>query len=130
MIELELGFPPSVNHYKRVGPITTTKSGKLYQKRINTAATNRFYWEVWVKVMGLKAQEGFKSFHSAMILAIEVDLHYPDHRKRDIDNNIKIIFDSLVRSQLIPDDSQIARLLVQRKDIIPDGLVKVRVYEV
>ena len=39
-------WPPSVNHYKKVGQLITTKKGKTFQTRVNTQATKTFYYEV------------------------------------------------------------------------------------
>lgn len=130
MIELELSWPPSVNSYKKVGKLTRTKTGKLYQPKVNSPETNRFYFEVWGRILALNAKEGVKFVYSSTIsLEVTIDLYPPDNRRRDIDNGIKIIFDSLQRGGLIEDDFQIARLLVTRRDIIPKGKVIVRIQE-
>jgi crossover junction endodeoxyribonuclease RusA len=123
---LTLPWPPSVNHYKQPGRLTTTKTGKLYQTRVDTQETKTFYYNVWVKIYKLKLKEGLKSFHDATIV-VEVDAHPPDHRKRDLDGILKVLLDSMQRANLYNDDAQIARLLVQRKDIIEGGQVVVRV---
>lgn len=122
MITLTLPYPPSVNHYKRAGRLTTTKSGKVFQPRINTDATKRFYYEVWMKVR----VSGFKSLGGA-ILSLEMDVYPPDKRKRDIDNVIKPAIDSLMNSGLFDDDYQIARLIVTRCSIIEHGQIIVRI---
>jgi crossover junction endodeoxyribonuclease RusA len=128
MIELELPYPPSVNHYKTVGCVLTTNTGKLYQKRIDTKETKRFYSEVWIKWTQAKALDGLKSL-SGCAISVEVYLHSPDNRKRDIDNPCKVLLDSLQKAGVYDDDNQICRLLVQRMDIIPKGKVFVRIAE-
>lgn len=130
-VKLELPWPPSVNHYKIVGKIGITKKGKIYQKRINSPKTNLFYLEVWAMIKSRMSKEGFNSFDSETIsLQVYIDLYPPDNRRRDIDNSIKVLLDSLVRGGLIQDDSQISRLNVQRMGIIPDGKVLVKVSEI
>jgi hypothetical protein len=79
MITLELPFPQSVNNYKKMGRITRTKTGKIYQARIDSPETKLFYWQVWAIVGKLK----LKSFGSAL-LSMEVDVYPPDARRRDI----------------------------------------------
>jgi len=128
MIELELPWPPSVNNYKQIGRMITTANGKLLQTRKNSPETNRYYYEAWVKIRALRGQDGLKLPLSAMI-SIEVDAYPPDNKKRDLDNILKVLLDSLVRGGLIVDDSQVARLLVERKAIIPQGKVIIRVTE-
>lgn len=122
MIEITLPYPPTVNHFKRTGRILTTKSGKQYQPRVNTDATKRFYYEVWMLVR----QSGLEGLGEATI-SLELDIYPPDKRKRDIDNVIKPTVDSLMRSGLFDDDSQIARLLVTRKVMISQGQIIVRI---
>jgi crossover junction endodeoxyribonuclease RusA len=124
MIEITLPWPPNVNHYKKAGRLVRTKSGKMYQARVNSDDTNHFYWQVWTRIQ----KEGLKSFHSATI-SVEVDAYPPDKRKRDIDGILKVLLDSMQKGGLYDDDYQIARLLVERKDIIPNGKVIVRISE-
>jgi len=126
MIELTLPYPPSVNHYKTIGRIQRTTTGKLYQTRINSNETKRYYFEVWFLVQHLKAKEGLISFDSATI-SVEVDVYPPDGRKRDLDGCLKVLLDSMQRAGLYNDDYQIARLLVQRKCIIKGGQIIVRI---
>lgn len=124
MIELTLPYPPSVNHYKKLGALITTRNGKVYQSRVNTDATKGFYYRVWFHLRSL----GIKSFDRATI-SVEVDVFPPDKRKRDLDGILKVLLDSLQRGGLFDDDAQIAKLLVTRKEIIAGGQVVVRVSE-
>lgn len=127
-IQLALPWPPSVNHYKKAGGVYKTKNGKLYQPRINTLETTNYFYEVWVSVKQMNATQGLKSFDSATIV-VEIDAYPPDNRKRDLDNICKVLLDSMVHAKLFNDDSQIARLTVERFGIIPKGQVIVRIYE-
>jgi len=127
-LEITLPWPPNVNHYKKAGRLVRTKSGKLYQARVNTDATKQFYWEVWCKVKAAMASEGVKSFNSA-IISVEIDAHSPDKRKRDLDGILKVLLDSMQKAGLYDDDYQIARLLVTRMDNITHGKVVVRISE-
>lgn len=122
MIELTLPWPPSVNHYKKIGALVRTHKGKIYQARVNTTSTTTFYF----LVRQIIAKEGVKSFNRATI-ALEVDAYPPDRRKRDLDGILKVLLDSLQRGGLFEDDYQVARLVVTRKDTIPQGKVVVRV---
>lgn len=118
MIELTLPYPPSVNHYKRVGRLTTTKNGKIYQPRVNSSATTRFYYEVWMKVRGMKIEGlGEADIH------LDLEVYPPDKKKRDIDNILKPTIDALMNSGLFKDDSQISRLVVTRKSIMKHGQI-------
>lgn len=125
MIELILPYPPSLNHYKNIGRLTQTKTGKLYQQKINSPQTKRYMFEVWLMVQQKKAKEGLKSFDSEEI-SLEVYVHSPDKRKRDLDNILKVTIDSLENAGLFNDDSQICRLIVERREIIKNGQLIVR----
>lgn len=127
MITLELPFPPSLNHYKRIGRTIVTKAGKSYQQRYNSPETKAYYYEVWQRVMKLR-REGFKSFGSAMI-SVYLGVYPKNKRKFDLDNLCKVLLDSLQKSGLFDDDSQIHLLTVEKKSIIPEGKVIVRIEE-
>ena len=124
MIELTLPYPPSVNHYKRLGRLTRTKSGKIYQPRVNTDLTKQYFWKVLMRMR----TEGIKSFHGATISA-EVDVYPPDKRKRDLDGILKVLLDAMQHGGLYDDDNQISRLVVTRMDIIDQGQIIVRISE-
>lgn len=128
MIELILPYPPSVNHYKTVGKIVTTQNGKKYQQRVDTSETKAFYYHVWIKI---RESMALKRIETALISTIDMKvwLYPPDKRKRDIDNVIKPLLDSLVKGGLLQDDSQINRLLIERRSIIKQGRVIVRIEE-
>jgi crossover junction endodeoxyribonuclease RusA len=128
MIELILPWPPSVNTYKKVGALTTTRNGKLYQTRVNTQETKDFYYYVWLKIRELN---WFKRKMKPIETTLEATIHLypPDCKKRDIDNVIKPLLDSLVKGQLIKDDSQFSRLLIERCSIIDKGQVIIKIQE-
>lgn len=126
--ELELPWPPSVNHYKKVGRIVKTKSGKLYQQRKNTCETDKFYFDTYILHKN-KMLIGWPKFASSETITFEVWVYlYPPNTTRyDIDNRLKVLFDGLVRAKVIKDDSQITRLHVQKMDNIQNGKVVVRI---
>lgn len=120
-----LPYPPSVNHYKSVGQLVRTKSGKLYQKRFNSPETTAFYYKVW---QAIRFKAPLRPLEST--ISLEVSVYPPDKRKRDLDGILKVLMDSLQRGGLILDDYQVARLLVIRRDIIPGGQVIVQLSEI
>lgn len=125
MIYLELPYPPSVNHYKKVGAIKTTRNGKKYQLKYNSNKTKEYYLEIGRIWHGMKMVSNAKSYPEIARLRLRVDVHAPDHRKRDIDNILKVLLDALTRCVIIHDDSQIDELLVSRAGVIKKGLVKI-----
>lgn len=126
MIELILPYPPSVNRYKNIGRIVTSKKGKIYQKRHNSPETVAFYYQVYM----LSRANASKFFtDGTMRLQVTLTVRPPDNRRSDIDNRIKITLDSLERSGIIVNDYQIARLIVQRESIIEGGQLLVQISE-
>lgn len=128
-ITLKLKWPPSVNHYKRVGAIVRTKNGKMYQKRVNSRETKMYFYHVHLeanKVMAIGWPE--MALRDDISWGCNITLHPPDKRRRDIDNVLKVLLDSLVSANVIQDDSQITRLFVQKLNTIGDGEVLVHLY--
>ena len=124
-IELVLPWPPSVNAYKKIGGMTRTKTGKLFQRRVDTNETKAFYFQVYQII---KAQIGWKrtpmALDSTIRLSVSVSLYPPPStavKRWDADNRLKVLLDSLTRSGLIADDSQITRLLVEKMSPFPNG---------
>jgi len=114
-LEIELPYPPSVNNYKRVGRTVMTKTGKSYQQRVNTNKNLKA-----IKRIPMPIEDE---------ISLEVYLHPPDKRKRDIDNPCKPLIDSLVKGGLLKDDVQISRLTIERCAIIDGGKVILRIQD-
>lgn len=111
VVELELPFPPSVNHYyRRVGPRTLiSREGRAFRK----------------KVCAILARRGIEPLDGPLALTIHV--HPPDRRRRDIDNTQKSLLDALEHGGAYRDDSQIVRLVAEKRQVAPNGKVKVRI---
>lgn len=99
MVEITLPWPPSINHYWRRcrDRFYITKEGIYYRT------------EVAKRCLPYK---GFFSEYDR----IQVDIHAlpPDKRKRDLDNVLKSLLDSLQHAYLFPDDNQIDDLRISR----------------
>ncbi len=107
MLELELPFPPSVNHYyRRVGPRTLiSKEGRAYREKVCSVLRG-------LGVMELPGR-----------LAMVIDAFPPDRRRRDLDNMQKSLLDSLEKGGAYRDDSQIDLLAIRRKERVSGGAV-------
>jgi Holliday junction resolvase RusA-like endonuclease len=113
MIEFELPFPPSVNHYyRRVGPRTLiSREGRRFRER----------------VCAILAATGLRPL--AGPLAVHVEIYPPDRRRRDIDNVQKSLFDALQHGEVYRDDRQVVRLVMEKRGCVPGGRTIVRVQE-
>ena len=111
MLELELPYPPSVNHYYRhVGPKTIiSREGRLYRQNIMAALAG----------FGVQRMEG--------PLEVCIALFPPDRRRRDIDNAQKALLDSLQHAGVYRDDSQVRKLVAEMCDPVPGGEVIVAI---
>jgi Holliday junction resolvase RusA-like endonuclease len=110
MLDLELPYPPSVNHYwRRVGPRTLiSRGGRAFRRAVQATLAAR----------GVQPLTGR--------LAITIDVHPPDRRRRDLDNALKALLDALEHGGAYRDDAQIDDLRVRRGACVPGGCVWVR----
>lgn len=102
-MKLTLPFPPSVNHYyRRVGPRTLiSREGRAYRKG----------------VCALLGGGGPRKPPSGGRIALCMDAFPPDRRRRDLDNTLKAVCDSLQHAGMYEDDSQIDLLTTRRRTI-------------
>jgi len=114
MIEVVLPFPPSVNHYyRRVGPRTIiSREGRAYREKVCAI----------LACLGLRTME--------CPLEVEIEVFPPDKRRRDIDNLQKSLLDALEHGGAYKDDSQIVRLVIERRAVVPGGKALVRIRNV
>ena len=110
-LELELPWPPSVNHYYRhVGPrVLISRDGRKYRELV-TALVNR---------------NGFRPFQGR--ISLHAEFYPPDRRRRDLDNvGGKVLLDTLQAAGLFKDDSQIKRILLEMHEPVEGGLCYVK----
>jgi len=109
-MELELPYPPSINHYwRRIGSRTLiSRSGRVFRAEVFSILNGQRR----PKMLGR--------------LEVEVDLYPPDRRRRDVDNILKPLLDSLQHGGIYVDDSQIDELHIHRRECVPGGCVRVR----
>jgi crossover junction endodeoxyribonuclease RusA len=113
MTTITLPWPPSVNHYWRMwrGRMLISRQGRAYREQVGAI----------LRAAGVTPQPGR--------LAVHVELYPPDKRKRDVDNSLKAIGDSLQHGGAFHDDSQIVWLLIEKAEVVPGGTVIVRIAE-
>lgn len=114
MIEVELPFPPSVNHYyRRVGPRTLiSREGRRFRERVCAILAG----------LGIGSLDG--------TLHLEIEVYPPDRQRRDIDNVQKALLDALQHGGLYTDDSQIKKLNIEMRGCVRGGRTLVRLEEI
>lgn len=113
ILRFELPYPPSINHYyihTSHGVILSAK-GKSY-RRDAALLLHRFRGACQDKR-----------------LAVTINVFPPDKRKRDIDNILKCVLDSLEHASVYNNDNQIDMLTVIRRDVIKNGAVQIWITE-
>jgi len=111
-MELALPYPPSINHYwRRVGPRTLiSREGRRFRERVTAI----------LAAMGIQPLAG----------QLEVEVFPPDNRRRDLDNCLKSLLDAMEHGGAYTDDSQIAKLTVERCEPVTGGKTVVRIRNV
>lgn len=123
-VTLDLPYPPSVNNYWHV---------KLRRGRptfMVSQAGRNFRLEVIACVTGFRSSPWYFAnlFPLTPPVSLHLDIYPPDHRKRDIDNILKSLLDSLETAGIVADDSQIATLNCRRLAVEPRGRVRMTAY--
>lgn len=110
-IELTLPFPPSANQiWRRVGRRTLlSRKARLFRQR------------VLLILAPLRIQPVQGS------LLVEIDIHPPDRRKRDLDNLPKAILDAIQHARVYEDDCRVDKLIVTRCTLVKGGKAVVRI---
>jgi len=95
MLTLSLPFPPSINHYFSYyqGRPVLSKEARAYRHLVRRMASAK----------GVKPLMG--------PLAVRIEVHPPDNRRRDADNVQKSVLDALQHAGVFWDDSQVVWLL-------------------
>ena len=111
MLEVELPYPPSINHYwRRVG-----------HKTLISREGRRFRTNVVEILAALRVQPMVGS------LAVEVEVFPPDRRRRDIDNVQKALLDALEHGGAYADDAQVVHLEITKREPVEGGKTIVRI---
>jgi len=114
MFILSLPFPPSINHYFSYyqGRPVLSKEARAYRHLVRRIA----------RAQGVKPLMG--------PLAVRIEVHPPDNRRRDVDNVQKSVLDALQHAGVFWDDSQVVWLLTIKHPSRADGSVQVRIDDV
>jgi len=110
-MEFVLPYPPSVNHYwRRVGSRTLiSREGRRFRQH----------------VLAILATMHVQPLHGR--LAVSVEVHPPDNRRRDIDNVFKALLDAMQHGGAYVDDSQIVKLSIEKRKPIVGGKTVVQI---
>lgn len=116
MTVLTLPYPPSINHYWRhVGPRTLiSREGRTFRRDVCAL---------------LGGNGSVRKPPAGGRIALAMDAFPPDRRRRDLDNTLKAVCDSLAHAGAYEDDSQIDLLTVRRCQVVPGGRLAVRLAE-
>lgn len=106
-IELELPVAVSENAYRRYVPGCMHPVISSAGRKFHELVRHRF------------AESGQRKISGAV--EVWLDFYPPDRRKRDLDNQFKCLFDSLVRAGCIDDDSQIQVIHAFKREVVDGG---------
>jgi Holliday junction resolvase RusA-like endonuclease len=111
MLQFDLPYPPSVNHYwRRVGAKTLiSRAGRTFR----------------ASVCSLLAARQIQPLVGPLV--VRIDAFPPDRRRRDIDNITKALLDALQHGGAYHDDNQIVSLTITKRDVVPGGQTHVTI---
>jgi len=102
--QVKLPWPPSVNRYYRhwKNRVLISEAGRAYRCSVAGLCTD--------------VKEPFKKH-----LYVKLEAYPPDNRRRDIDNIMKAVWDSLQHAGVYLDDSQITHMEAFKFAPVPNG---------
>ena len=111
---IQLPWPPTVNHY-----YTVARGRKILSE------AGRAYKAYAVQCMLIQKVLHLSEEHKPF--GLHILARPPDNRRRDLDNLLKPIIDSLVDYGAIPDDWMIDDIRIQRLNNVKDGQIEVQI---
>ena len=113
-MQIELPYPPSVNHYWRHagGRTLLSRKGRRYRSDVVAILT----------ASGTRPLAGPVGLH--------VVLHPPDRRRRDLDNPLKALLDGLQHGGAVSDDAQFVILHAEWGERVAGGKADVELWQV
>lgn len=118
VLRFGLPWPPSANTYWR-----SMRGGKL-AGLVLLSREAREYRKLVVEVL---VEQNVPRHELAGSLEVELLAHPPDRRRRDIDNLLKPVLDTLIHAKVIEDDVYVDRLVIERGTRVTEGWLDVRV---
>lgn len=115
-----LPYPPSVNHIWRRcrGRTVLSAEALAYRDAVRAALIDQGHaWDI---------RNHEAPLHAAR-LHVELLVHPPDRRRRDIDNISKAALDALQHTGLFADDWQIDHLSITRGSVVKGGRLDVTI---
>ncbi|MBT0725127.1 RusA family crossover junction endodeoxyribonuclease [Rosenbergiella sp. S61] len=113
-MRLVLPFPPTMNTYWRFTKtrVLISASGRIFRANAIAAVV-----------------EQLKQIPKPMTGPVQITLKLspPDKRRRDLDNYLKAIFDSLTHAGVWEDDSQIKHMDIGWSDIVKGGAAEISI---
>ncbi len=113
ILRFTVPYPPSINHYYKytLKKIVLGEKGAQYRR-------DAYY-----------LLHKYRGHCKDKRLAITINLFPPDNRRRDIDNVLKCLLDSIQHAGIYDDDNQIDMLTVIRRNVVKGGDVMVWISE-
>lgn len=114
ILTISLPYPPSVNHlyFNASTGRVMRQEGRVYKQAVLAAV--------------LRALNGRPAAYEGR-LGLDIAVYFPDRRKRDLDNLIKITQDSLTSAGVWLDDKQIKDLHIWQAGMQKGGKLEVTV---
>lgn len=119
VIRMTLPWPPSVNRYWR-----HPTRGALAGRHLISEEGRRYRVSVIEVVRSTQTCERMQGS-----LCVRIDAYPPDRRRRDLDNILKSLLDSITHAGVIEDDSLIDDLHIVRRELRKNGAIEIQIFE-
>jgi crossover junction endodeoxyribonuclease RusA len=115
---LTLPWPVSVNAYYRAyrGGSILSAAGRAYKKAV----------AIQLMCQRFRIRNDAEAVRTGK-LSVVYKVFEPDHRRRDLSNLLKSMEDAMQDARVFEDDSQFARIVIERAGFYPEGKVEVEI---
>ena len=122
-LRFELPYPPSVNRAWRTVPVARTPGSRRGFRVVMSREGRAYRREACARLAAL-GRPGLTG-----PLRITITLHPPDRRKRDADNAMKAVLDSLQHGGVVLDDAQFVDQRVRMGEPVRGGRADIEITE-
>ena len=110
-------------------PISLNALYRTVGKRMRMTTKGKQFKETWKNIVSAFFYDDLPHYKKGVPITMEVVVYYTDHRRRDVDNTLKVLLDTF-NGVLYADDSQIQSVKVDKVLGSDKLLTKIKLWRV